>query len=262
MSEEPRTTFEKIADVMARLEALPDHLKPGNRRYYLEAVSQETKAPLIEYYRQLRAAEDAAQEWAEAHGAEGFYPPGHWGGSLSAFSFKKDAAPTDSAWINAGRSYIEHSGCVAKRLSSRPAGKALAKEIAALPAFPRTGPAMEHLNAVTDLNTEGSGYGVGYSDGRFHYAAPFELNGRYFIHGVNHNYDIFQSAERAGEYLGGDNPEWAPSLEYEGDPISWRPGAGWVFHSKAEIDFIIAEENLRRAKLRAAGTVSEKAVAS
>lgn len=258
MIKQPSTTFEKVVETLARLNALPEPLKPANRRYFVEAISDEAKAPLIEYYRQKREAEEAAQKWAEAHGAAGFYPPRLGGGSVSAFSFKCEDAPTDAAWINAGRGYVSRSGFVAKRFSKRPAGKSLAKEITALPPFPGADQAMKHLGAVTDLCTENRSGGVGISDGKFHFAAPFELNDRYFIHGVNHNYDIFQNAERAGEYLGGENPEWAPSLEYRDDPISWRPGDGWVLHSKAEIEFLVAEENLRRAKLRAAVSGGEE----
>jgi hypothetical protein len=256
---EPRTTFEKIAETLARLNALPEALKPHNRRYFVEAVSDETRAPMIEYYRQKEAAEEAAQEWAKAHGAVGFYPP--HAGTVSALSFAVKDAPTDSAWVDAGRGYVERHGYVAKRLSKRPAGKALAAELAALPDFPDYGPAIKHLGAVTDLSTERGSSGVGHSDGKFHFAAPFELSGRYFIHGVNHNYDIFQMAERAGEYLGGENPEWAPSLDFKGDPISWRPGDGWALLSKAELEFLIAEENLRRAKLRASEAAAEAAEA-
>lgn len=246
------------AQILERLRGLPEHLQPHNRRFYVEAVSEETRAPMIEFFRQEAAAEAAAQAWAKQHGADGFYPPRD-GGPLRAFSFKAGSDPTGAAWVNAGRGYVERRGYVAKALSKRPAGKKLAEEVAALPAFPVNGTAMDHLSAVTDLRTEKGGGGVGYSDGKIHFSVPFRIADRLFISVVNHNYDIAQAAQSAIEYLSGDHPEWAPSLDYQGDPISWRPGPGWAFLTKTEIDFLIAEENMRRAKDRAASSEASNA---
>lgn len=241
-----------VAETMERLRALPEYLQPHNRRFYVEAISDETRAPLIEYFGSEAKAEEAAQEWAKAQGAEGFYPPRD-GGHPYAFSFKVENEPASGgAWNNAGRGYIARAGYVAKYPSKRPAGKALTKEIEALPVFPRYREALDHLGAVTNLKTEGRSNGVGRSDGKWHFSVPFEINGRFFINVVNHNYDIADAARQVIEYAGTENEKWAPSLDYLDDPISWRPGAGWAFLTKTEIDFLIAEENLRRAKLRAA----------
>lgn len=239
------------AETMERLKALPVHLAADQRRFWVEAISDETKAPLIEYYRQQVEAESAAQEWAKAHGADGFYPPRS--GRVQAFSFKKEGAPqTGGAWNNAGRGYVPRSGYVAMYPSKRPAGKKLAAELGALPSFPAYKVALDHLGAVTDLRTPNGGGGVGYSDGKMHFAVPVEINGRYFINGVNHNYDIFQAVESAIQSAGTESEKWAPSLDYIGDPISWRPGPGWAFSTKVEVDFLIATENMRRAAVRQA----------
>lgn len=237
------------AEIMERLKSLPEYLLPHNRRFYVEAVSENARAPLIEYYRQQEVAEDAAQTWAKACGAEGFYPPRD-GGHPRAFSFKVGSEPTDAAWVNAGRGYVEKHGYVAKSFSKRPAGKKLRAEIEALPAFPAYCTAMDHLNQITDLRTAKGGGGVGYSDGKIHFTVPVEINGRYFISAVNHNYDIAQAAQSAIEYEGSEHAKYAPSLNFKGDPISWRPDDGWAFLTKTELDFIIAEENMRRAAIR------------
>lgn len=239
------------SEIMERLKALPEHLQPHNRRFYVEAVSDETKAPMIEYYRLVDEAEAAVFEWAKAQGASGFYPSRD-GGHPWAFSFKAENEPAPGgAWNNAGRNFVPQRGHVAKVLSKRPAGKALAAELEKLPEKPRYSVAMDHLGAITDLRTPNGSSGVGHSDGKWHFAVPINLGDRYFISGVNHNYDIAQAVEQAIQYAGTENEKWAPSLDYLDDPISWRPGAGWAFLTKTELDFAIAEENLRRAKLRA-----------
>ncbi len=241
-------------EIMDRLKGLPEHLQAHNRRFYVEAVSDETKAPLIDYYAREAEAEAEIQVWAKRQGADGFYAPRD-GGHPIAFSFKKGSEPAQGgAWGMAGRGYVARSGYVAMYLTKRPAGKKLKVEIEALPTFPRYRDAIEHLGRITDLRTDQGGGGVGYSDGKMHFSVPFEINGRYFINAVNHNYDIFRAAQQVVEYAGTEGEKWAPSLDYIGDPISWRPGQGWVFLTKTEIDFLIAEENVRRAALRAAAT--------
>lgn len=239
-------------EIMERLKALPSHLAATERRFYVEAISDETKAPLIEYYALEAEAEAEAQVWAKRNGADGFYPPRD-GGHPVAFSFKKGSEPTaGGAWNDAGRNYVPAAGCVAKSLSKRPAGKKLRAEVEALPAFPTYREAMAHLGRITDLRAGSSGSGVGFSDSKMHFAVPFEINDRYFINAVNHNYDILRQATQAAEYLAGEHPEWARSLDYEGDPIGWRPEPGWAFITKVEVEFLIAEENMRRAAKRAA----------
>lgn len=246
-------------EIMERLKSLPGHLQPQNRRFYVEAISDETKAPMVEYYRQEVLAETEAQAWAKAHGATGFYPPHRgWGrDSVSVQTFSFPQKPEGGAWSEAGRSYVTPRDAIALRPSKRPSGKALTAELKALPKFPSYGLALDHLHAITDLHsTKADGgksfSGVGHSDGKMHYAVPIEFGGRYFISAVNHNYDIARMATQAAEYLAGEHPEWAPSLDFEGDPISWRPGDGWALLTKAELDFLIAEENARRAKLKVA----------
>ena len=236
-------------EIMERLKALPTALAATERRFWVEAVSDETKEPMIDFYAQKEAADAAAQEWAKGVGADGFYPPR--GGHPRAFSFKTANAPTSKAWVNAGRGYVERHGYVAKALSKRPEGKALAAQVAALPAFPEYKIATAHLGRITDLRTANGSSGVGYSDGKIHFTVPFAVAGRYFIDAVNHNYDILKAAQSAAKYVGTDRAEWAPSLDYKDDPISWRPSAGWAFITRAEVEFLIAEENLRRAKARA-----------
>lgn len=244
-------TITSPAEIMERLKALPEHLQPHNRRFYVEAVSDETKAPLIEYFLAEAEAEAEAQIWAKRQGAEGFYPPRD-GGHPIAFSFKKGSEPAQGgAWGLAGRGYVARSGYVAMYLTKRPAGKKLKAEVEALPAFPRRRAAMEHLGAITDLRTKNGSGGVGYSDGKIHFSVPLEVGGRYFISAVNHNYDIARAVDQVVEYAGTENEKWGSSLDYKNDPIAWRPGPGWAFLTKTEIDFIIAEENLRRAKARA-----------
>lgn len=245
-------------EIMDRLRELPVCLQPQNRRFYVEAVSDETKAPMVEYYRQEVLAETEAQAWAKAHGATGFYPPHRsWGrDSVSVRTFAFPQKPEGGAWSEAGRGYVTQRGTIALHPSKRPAGKALTAELDALPKFPSYGLAVDHLGAITDLHsTKADGgksfSGVGHSDGKMHYTVPVEFGGRYFISAVNHNYDIARMATQAAEYLAGDHPEWAPSLEFVGDPISWRPGEGWALISTADFEFLIAEENARRAKLRA-----------
>jgi hypothetical protein len=242
--------------IMERLKGLPEHLQAHNRRFYVEAVSDETRAPMVEFYRRTDAANEAAQAWAKDRGADGFYPPSQAHGtgprSVCAFSFKRENAPTDSAWVDAGRHYIPRSGYIAKRPSKRPAGKALVAELEALPQFPAYASAIDHLALIDTLRTARGFSSVGHSDGKLHFSAPFCVGERYFISAVNHNYDIAEAAAGAAATLAGDHPEWASCLDYEDDPISWRPAAGWAFLSKAEVDFIIAEENLRRAEIRKA----------
>lgn len=240
----------KTSEIMERLKALPEHLQPHNRRFCVEAVSEEAKAPLIEYFRQEAEADSAAFEWAKAQGASGFYPARD-GGRPLAFSFKTENAPAPGgAWNDAGRGFTPLRGHVAKTPSRRPAGRALAASLARLPEKPRYSEALDHLGAITDLGT-GKGFkGVGHSDGKWHFSVPIKINDRYFIDGVNHNYDIAQDVEKAIEYAGSEHPEWAPSLDYKDNPISWRPGPGWAFLTKTEIDFLIAEENLRRQAAR------------
>lgn len=243
------------AEIMERLKGLPPHLAPTERRFWVEAVTDETKAPLIEYYRQVEAAEHAADVWAKAQGAESFYPPRS--GPVYAFSFRDADAPAPGgAWNDAGRHYVSSRGCVAKGPSKRPAGKKLTAELADLPAFPTYRIAMDHLGAITDLRTSNGGGGVGYSDGKMHFAVPVEINGRYFINGVNHNYDIFRAAQTAAEYAGTENEKWGPCLDYLDDPIAWRPGPGWAFTTRVEVEFLIAEENMRRAAVRTAEAVA------
>lgn len=247
----PDHSITSPAEIMERLKALPEHLQPHNRRFYVEAVSEETKAPLIEYFLAEAEAEAEVQVWAKRQGAGGFYPPRD-GGHPIAFSFKNGSEPAQGgAWGQAGRGYVARSGYVAMYLTKRPAGKKLKAEVEALPAFPRRRAAMEHLGAVTDLRTKNGSGGVGYSDGKMHFSVPFEVNGRYFINVVNHNYDIARAVDHVVEYAGTENEQYGPSLDYRDDPIAWRPGDGWAVLSKTEIDFIIAEENLRRAKARA-----------
>lgn len=242
------------AEIMERLKALPEHLQPHNRRFYVEAISEETKAPLIEYYARVDEAEKAVFEWAKAQGADSFYPADR-GGHPFAFTFKNEDEPAPGgAWNNAGRNFIPPRGCVAKVLSKRPAGKALAAELAALPEAPRYSEAMDHLGAITDLGT-GKGFkGVGHSDGKWHFSVPINLGDRYIISVVNHNYDIAQDVESAIRYAGTESEKWAPSLEYRDDPIAWRPGPGWTFLTNIELDFAVAEENMRRANLRKEST--------
>lgn len=236
----------KTSEIMERLKALPEHLQPHNRRFYVEAVSEKTKAPLIEYFRLEAEADSAAFEFGKAQGAVGFYPARD-GGRPIAFSFKVEDEPAPGgAWNNAGRHFVPQRGHVAKVLSKRPAGRALAASLARLPEKPRYSEALDHLGAITDLGT-GKGFkGVGHSDGKWHFSVPIKINDRYFISAVNHNYDIAQAVEKAIEYAGTEHEKYAPSLDYKGDPISWRPGEGWAFLTKTELDFIIAEENLRR----------------
>ncbi|WP_292229398.1 hypothetical protein [Brevundimonas sp.] len=238
------------ATIMEQLKALPEHLQPHNRRFYVEALSDGARAPLVEYFRREAEADGAAFEWSKAHGAEGFYPARD-GGHPRAFSFKIENAPAPGgAWNDAGRGFVPRSGYVAKALSKRPAGKTLAAELNTLPEQPRYSEALDHLGAITDLGAGNGFRGVGSSDGKYHFAVPIKLGDRYFISGVNHNYDIAQHVESAIQYVGTENEKWAPSLDYDGDPISWRPGEGWVFLTKTELDFAIAEANLRRAKKR------------
>ncbi|WP_454760561.1 hypothetical protein [Caulobacter segnis] len=246
------------AEIMERLRALPAHLQPQNRRFYVEAVSDETKAPMAEFYRQEAEAEKAAHAWAKTHGASGFYPPYRsWGrDSVSARVFAFKEKPEGGAWSEAGRSYVTQRGTIALHPSKRPAGKLLTAELEALPKFPSYGLAIDHLGAVTDLHTtRGDGgksaNGVGHSDGKWYHTVPVSFADRFFISAVNHNFDIARMAASAEVHLAGENPEWATSLEFIGDPISWRPGDGWSFLTEADLDFLVAEENARRAKLRA-----------
>jgi hypothetical protein len=249
------------AEVMERLKALPEHLQPSNRRFIVEAVTDETRAPLVEYYRAQTEAENAAQIWAKTQGADGFYPPGQgWGGHggvVSAFSFKKENAPTGAAWVAAGRGYVDRHGYVAMRLSKRPAGRALAAEIDLLPKFPGQRDAIAHLGHVTDLNTATGNGSVGHSDGKLHFTVPSRVEDRFFVSVVNHNFDIFAKVERAISYLESDTPQYADKLDFKDDPIAWRPGAGWQLLTKSEFEFLAAEARLRieqasRAKSEAA----------
>lgn len=244
-------------EIMERLKTLPEHLQPHHRRFIVEATSDETKAPQAEFWRLTEEARLAAMGWAKKHGAEGFYPPSRsWGGepsNIRALSFKRDKAPNDSAWIGAGRGYEARHGYVALKPSKRPAGKALQAEVDALPKWPGYGTAIDHLGAITDLCTEGEGGrvsngSVGYSDGKVHFTVPCQVGDRYFISAVNHNYDIFQQVESAINYLAGDHPEYAPSLDFKDDPIGWRPGPGWTFLTKTEFDFIVAQARLEAEK--------------
>lgn len=243
-------------EIMERLHGLPEHLQGHHRRFIVEAASPETRAPFETYYRQESEAIDAAQKRAEAHGASGFYPPhrshGTEGTGVRVFSFKVAAAPTGNAWTKATRGYESRPGYVAMYPSKRPAGKTITAELAALPKFPGYGVALDHLGHITDLNTAKGGTGVGCSDGKMHWTVPAAIGDRYFASVVNHNYDIAESARRAAEYLAGEHPEWAPSLDYKGDPIAWRPPEGWVFRTKSEFEFIIAEARLVAERERVA----------
>ena len=86
-------------EILERLQTLPEHLRAHHRRFIVEATSDATRAPMIEHYRLQELAQDAAQEWAKAHGAEGFYPP--HAGHVYAFSFKTADAPASPAWTKA-----------------------------------------------------------------------------------------------------------------------------------------------------------------
>lgn len=241
-------------ETMERLQQLPEHLRAHHRRFIVEAVSEETKAPMIEFYRQQELATEAAQAWAKANGAEGFYPPnpshGSAPSSVYCFSFKTEAAPSGPAWTKAGRHWVARRGYVAMYPSKRPAGKAITADLAILPKFPGYGVAYGHLGNIEDLRTEKSSSGVGYSDGKMHFTVPCRIGERFFVSAVNHNYDILRDAENAAEYLAGDHPEWASPLDYKDDPIGWRPGTGWAFLTKIEFDFIIAEARLSAARER------------
>lgn len=245
--------------IMERLHGLPEHLQGHHRRFILEAVSPEVRAPFETYYRQTDEAEKAAQAWGDAYGAAGFYSAsgrswGTEGSSVFCFSFETAKAPTGNAWTKAGRGFISRPGYVAMYPSKRPAGKAITAELAALPKFPGYGVALDHLGHITDLNTEKGSSGVGHSDGKLHFTVPAQIGDRYFASVVNHNYDIAEKAQRASEYLAGENPEWAPSLDFKDDPIAWRPPEGWVFRTKSEFEFIIAEARLAAERAKAVGT--------
>ncbi len=237
-------------EVMERLQGLPEHLRAHHRRFIVEAVTDETRAPMIAYYEQQQVASRAAQAWGEPHGAVGFFPP--HGSTVYAFAFKTEDAPSGPAWTKAGRGYSTGHGHVALYPSKRPAGRALIEELEGLPKFPTYNSAIDHLGLITDLNVEGSyGGGVGHSDGKLHFSVPMRVGDRHFVSAVNHNSDILRAAEQAAEYLAGDHPEYARSLDYKGDPISWRPGAGWAFLTKSEFDFLVAEARLAAERERA-----------
>jgi len=242
-------------EIMERLQGLPEHLRAHHRRFIVEAVTEETRAPMVEFYRQREIASEAAITWAKAHGAEGFYPPhtshGHEGKAVSTFSWKAGAEPTGSAWTKAARGYQSRPGYVAMYPSRRPAGKVITAELDQLPKFPGYAIAVDHLGAVADLTTERGSSAVGLSDGKMHWTVPCRIRERMFIDAVNHNYDIARDAERAAEYLAGEHPEWAHSLDYQDDPINWRPPAGWKFRSRSEFEFILAEARLQSEREKA-----------
>jgi len=56
-------------EIMERLQGLPEHLRAHHRRFIVEAVTEETRAPMVEFYRQREIASEAAITWAKAHGA-------------------------------------------------------------------------------------------------------------------------------------------------------------------------------------------------
>lgn len=232
-------------ETLERLQGLPEHLRPHNRRFIVEAITDETRAPFAMFYEQTHAAEKAASAWGKPHGAEAFYPPTTSTStsprSVFAFSFKNADFPGAPAWTKAGRGFVTRHGYTAAYPSKRPPGKALTAELASLPMFPGYGVAIDHLNRITDLNTAKGGGGVGCSDNKLHFTTPARIGDRYFVNVVNHNFDIARAAERAIEHLTGEHPEWAPDLGYVDDPISWRPGAGWAFLSSSEFALIIAQ---------------------
>lgn len=243
-------------EIMERMKALPEHLQPHHRRCIVEAVTDETRAPLLEYYRLTRVAEEAAQEWAKANGAAGFYPPnqgiGRGSRSVRAFSFKVDGTPNPPGWKDAGRGYVQERGHVALVPDKRPAGKKISAEIAALPQFPGYEVAIDSFGEITGLRTENSTSSVGCGGGSMHFTIPIRVGERYFISFVNHNFDIARMAEQAAEYLAGENPEWARSLDFIGDPISWRVPEGWQVHTKAEFEFLVASYRLHGEREAAA----------
>lgn len=240
-------------EVLARLAGLPEHLQAHNRRFIVEAVSDETRAPMIAYDAASDAAREAAQTWAKSHGAEGFYKPSQsWGAGrvthASVFAFKKESAPTDSAWAKASHRFQCKQGHVALYPSKRPAGKALKAELNELPGFPSYDVAMDHLGLIDTLRTTNGFSSVGTSDGKLHFSVPAIVGDRYFVMAVNHNYDISRAACSASEYLVGEHPEWASDLDYKDDPIAWRPGDGWAFVTQTEFEFIVAEARLAAAR--------------
>lgn len=243
----------KIEQILERLRALPPELNSSHQRLYVEAVTPETIAPIDAFFVEWGKAHSAVLAWVQQQGGVGFYPPfapwvGGEGSTASAFVFDVENAPKlNPAWRAAGSSYRAGPGQVALALSKRKEGKALQVEVDSFTRFPSYAGALAHLDVIQEIKTPTSTHAVDRVGSKIYYNAPLQVGDRYFLQISNHNHTIAQIIQNA---MAADDLE--VDLDFEGDPIAWRPAAGWQLVSEPEIDLLIAAENVRRAKLRAA----------